>query len=352
SAATGVDRLAPGLALAATVAPSRVRRLAFTRRASRVVGRTDASVVAAARLLRAAPGVVDAGDAASEPSEPGSAGSPTVAVRARDVRGTAGVSTSDAERALGDVLVERGFAVDLEDPDRELRALFAGDVCVLGWLAVAAERGFGERAPTERPFFQPGSMAPQLARGLVNLALPGPEALDGARLLDPMCGTGGVCLEAGLVDAAPVGLDAQRKMVHGTRRNLRHLLPGDAVAAGPGGAGGGFPDDPPWSVLRGDAARLPLRDGAVDAVVFDAPYGRQSKVVSRSTERLVGDALGESRRVVRDDPPATAGPGRVVVVGDRDWSDAAATAGLSVRETFARPVHRSLTRHVVVCETG
>jgi tRNA (guanine10-N2)-dimethyltransferase len=308
AAATGVEPLAAGLATADSVAPERLRGLAFIHRASELVGRTDADPDAARALVDAAP-IERSG---------------TVAVRARDVRSTTGVSTAAVERALGDVLVDRGFAVDLDDPDHELRALFAaGDgpdadgVCAVGWLATAADRAFGERAPTDRPFFQPGSMDPILARAVCNLAGVGP----GTRLLDPFCGTGGLLIEGALLGAEVVGVDAQAKMARGTARNLAATAT-DATTA----------------VCRGDATRLPLADDAVDAVAFDAPYGRQSKIAATDLDDLVADALAEAGRVGR----------RCVLVADRDYADAAAAAGWTVDARFERRVHRSLVRHVHV----
>ena len=95
-----------------------------------------------------------------------------------------------------------------------------------------------------------------------------------------------------------LGLDAQAKMVHGSRDNLACFLDGG------------------WDVVCGDARSLPLADGAVDAVVFDAPYGRQSKIEGRLDELVVA-ALEEARRVAP----------RCVVVGDRPWARAASAAG-------------------------
>ena len=302
AAAGDVSVVAPGVATARSLDADRARTLALTRRASVLVGTCDATIDAATLALDAA--TIDR--------------TGSVAVRARDVRGTAGVDTQQAERALGAALVDRGFDVDLDAPDHELRAVFAGDSCHLGWLAVESDRGYGERAPTDRPFFQPGSMDPLLARALVNVA----GARPGATVLDPMCGTGGLLIEAALVGAEPVGIDAQRKMIRGTRENLAAY-------------GGG-------RLLRGDATRLPLRDDAADAVVFDAPYGRQSKIERHDLADLVGGALREARRVAP----------RAVVVGDRSWAEAARDAGWTVTDTFERRVHRSLVRHVAVLDTS
>lgn len=321
SACAEVTPLATGLATARGVSPA-IERLAFTHATSRLMGTCNPSVDDAVRLIEAA----------------GFDRTGTVAVRARDVRGSTGVSTREAERALGDVLVDRGFAVDLDEPDHELRALFAqgqvpaddsdkseGEddeqaVCALGWLEREREGGFGRRVPTEKPFFQPGSMDPLLARALVNVAGAGP----GAVVLDPMCGTGGVLVEAGLVGARTVGVDAQAKMAHGARENLQHYLD----------------DAPAFDVGCGDATRLPVADDAVDTVVFDAPYGRQSHVASRSTDDLLQTALAEAYRVAP----------RAVVVGDQPWRREARDAGWRVDATFERRVHRSLVRHVHVLD--
>ncbi len=299
AASSDVELLAPGVALAATIDSTRIRGLAFTHRASELLGQTPATVERASEML----------------SDVNLDRAGTVAVRARDVRDTAGVSTEDAERVLGRLLVDRGFTVDLEEPDHELRALFADDVCVLGWLSAESERGFGNRAPTDRPFFQPGSMDPLEARAIANLA----GARPGVRVVDPMCGTGGLLLEAGLLGAEVVGSDVQRKMIYGTRRNFRHYLEGE------------------WSVLRADVSHLPFRDESADAAVFDAPYGRQSKIEG-DLETVVRRALSDAHRVVD----------RAVVIADRSLAAVAGDTGWILEDRFERRVHRSLTRHIHV----
>lgn len=300
--ASGVRIVAPGIATATSVNQARFSRVAYATRASRLVYIGEAAVDAAVTGL--------------ESATLGREG--TVAVRARDVRGTAGVDTQDAERALGQVLVDRGFSVDLEDPEHVLVACFAGDRSYLGWQATETVRDYGDRQPTDRPFFQPGSMDPLLARAVVNLARADRETL----VLDPMCGTGGLLLEAGLLGARTLGFDAQTKMVRGARENLRAYL------------------DTPPAVGLADATALPLGDGSVDAVVFDAPYGRQSKIETHTLRDLVDGALSEARRVAD----------RAVVVADRDYESLAAETGWSVAAVYERRVHRSLTRYVHVLE--
>jgi tRNA (guanine10-N2)-dimethyltransferase len=177
-------------------------------------------------------------------------------------------------------------------------------------------------------------MAPADARAYANLA----GAAPGRTLLDPMCGTGGLPLEAGLVGADAVACDAQAKMVRGARENFREYL-------GPPGADDSSPgadDSPDWHVARGDATALPVADDAVDGVAFDAPYGRQSKIARHDLADLVGGALAEAARVAP----------RAVLVADRDWRAPAREAGWTVDAAFERRVHRSLTRHVLVLRRG
>jgi tRNA (guanine10-N2)-dimethyltransferase len=377
TAAAGVTLVAPGLATAGSLDRERVTGLGYVHRAIELLGRTDADLASARALLAAAP----LGDRSG-----------TVAVRARDVRGATGVSTADAERSLGGVLTDRGFDVDLDAPDHVLRVLFSGpgadsggdtgadddadpvppsdgsadasavesvpsggavgsspdpvavdrvdgDVCLVGWVVAESRRDFGDRRPTDRPFFQPGSMAPMDARAVANLA----GARPGARLLDPMCGTGGILVEAGLVGARTVGVDAQSKMVRGARENLATYLP-DAHT---GGLDGPRPHSmdagpPSFDVVRGDATRLPFRDGAFDGVAVDAPYGRQSKVARHDLADLVAGTLREAARLAP----------RAVLVADRPWREAALAAGWQLTGLFDRRVHRSLVRYYHVLTNG
>jgi tRNA (guanine10-N2)-dimethyltransferase len=134
-----------------------------------------------------------------------------------------------------------------------------------------------------------------------------------------MCGTGGILIEAGLVGADVIGSDVQEKMVQGSRENLAAALEG------------GF------DLIRGDGARLPLGADTVDTVVFDAPYGRQSKIEG-DLGTLVAEALAEARRVAS----------RCVVVGDKPWAQPAHNAGWTSEAVFDRRVHKSLTRYIVV----
>ncbi|AWB26507.1 THUMP domain-containing protein [Halococcoides cellulosivorans] len=296
--ASGVERIAPALAVATGI-DDRVGDLALTHRVGDLLARTDASLDAVLAALT---------DASIDREG-------SVAVRARTVRETA-IDTQRVERRLGALLVERGFTVDLDSPDHELRAVFSGECGALAWLTHDLDRSVADRAPTDRPFFRPGCMAPTLARALVNLA----GARPGRTILDPMCGTGGHLAEARRVGARAIGIDVERAMAAGAAQNLAAV------------------DDDGWLVARGDATALPV--GAVEGCVVDVPYGRQTKVASRDVETLVEAALAELRRVT----------GRVVLVGDRPYVDLARATGWTVSVHVERRVHRSLDRHIHVLD--
>ncbi|MFB6105208.1 MAG: methyltransferase domain-containing protein [Halobacteriaceae archaeon] len=302
AAATEVSVLAPGIGTASAITVPRLETLAFTHRASTAIGTATGGTAAATSLLESA-----------SLDRTGS-----VAVRARNVRNTAAVDTPAVERELGAILVDHGLTVDLEAPDHELRALFSEDTVALGWLVAESVRDYGQRRPTDRPFFQPGGMSPLLARALVNLSLL--EESGDAVLLDPMCGTGGTLIEAGLVGARPVGVDAQPRMVRGTRRNLETYLTDE------------------YAVLCGDATRLPLNDDIATAVVVDIPYGRQSKRARHDAPTLHTGALAEAHRLAP----------RAVVVADHALDSAIETTDWTLTDQFERRVHRSLVRHIHV----
>lgn len=300
NAATDIRILATGIGVAKSINPNRLRGLAYTRRASDLLIQTAADIDQAATHLRDRP-IERTG---------------TVAVRARDVRGSTGIDTQAAERTLGSVLTDRGCPIDLDNPDHELRVCFADDVCAIGWERIESDRGYGDRSPTDRPFFQPGAMEPIEARALANLV----KAQPGMTVLDPMCGTGGLLIEAALLGARVLGSDAQRHMVRGSRSNFEAAI-------------GRVPN-----LVLADATALPFRGASIDAILFDVPYGRQSRIEGSSATDLILETLQETQELAD----------RGVVVANRSLTDDLSRTNWQQVRHFTRRVHRSLTRHVHV----
>jgi tRNA (guanine10-N2)-dimethyltransferase len=286
----------PQVAVAECPDPGAAARLALTHVVLEFLGSTGGSAGDLATLLR------DLGVTSDRP----------FAARVKKVAGSAvREPVPDLERIMGTLI---GGPVSLDRPEAEFRAILSGDRIYLGRVLLRIDRGrYNLRRPSTRPFFHPGVMLPLTARAVVNISLAGP----GSTLCDPFCGTGGILGEAALVGASPLGCDADPAMVAGCREN--------------------FPGIP---LVLADAAAIPLRDGSIDAVVSDLPYGQSSWIRDRSLEGLYPAALGEIHRVLR---PA----GRAVIVTHREIAEIG-TPFLTVLGVHRQRVHRSLTRRITV----
>ncbi len=206
--------------------------------------------------------------------------------------------------------------VSLAHPDVEVRIVLGPSSTYLTLLRAGVERSAYEaRRVALRPFSQPISLHPRLARALVNLT----GVAHGQPLADPFCGTGGILLEAGLAGARPLGLDIRPEAVEGTRRTL------DAF---------GVRGD-----LRvGDVGELPSWTGGVLAIATDPPYGRSTTTRGEPLVKLYRRAFTAiAEALVRAGKAA-------LIVPDLSYVELAA-GHLQLLEAFPLRVHRSLTRH-------
>ncbi|HLK88158.1 MAG TPA: methyltransferase domain-containing protein [Candidatus Binataceae bacterium] len=124
---------------------------------------------------------------------------------------------------------------------------------------------------------RPGSLRPSVAAALCWLTQPAAHDC----LVDPMCGAGTILLER-----AHMGRYA---MIAGFDRDP------DAIAAARENIG---PRYRPVGIARGDAIRLPLRDGAASHLVTNLPWGTQYGSHGEN-RRLYPRLLAEFARVVR-----------------------------------------------------
>lgn len=237
----------------------------------------------------------------------------TFAVRARNLRG--GPSPPRLAARIG-ALIGRRHRVDLAHPDTEVRIVLGPSSTFFTMLRAGVERSAYEaRRVALRPFSQPISLHPRLARALVNLT----GVARGQSLADPFCGTGGILLEAGLAGARPLGLDIRPEAVEGTRRTL------DAF---------GVRGD----IRVGDVGELPSWTGGVAAVATDPPYGRSTTTRGEPLVKLY-------RRAFTATAEALSPPGKAaLVVPDLSYVELAA-GHLQLLDSFPLRVHRSLTRH-------
>jgi tRNA (guanine10-N2)-dimethyltransferase len=238
-----------------------------------------------------------------------------------------------ADKALNTMLLEgklgkqillgtEGTKVSLKNPDKTFLGIITDEKLVLGLkLTDISSKTFSERRPRKKPFFHPSAMPSKMARCMVNLAHGKAEAL----VLDPFCGTGASLIEATYIGCRAVGVDAQRRMVKGTRKNLRFF---NIVAEG---------------LVLADARQLPFTK--VDCVVTDPPYGRSSSTLRSTTKQLVQEVLVSAHALL--------GVGqRICIASPKTLNIKVLGAALGYRhvESHFAYVHRTLTREIAVFE--
>jgi tRNA (guanine10-N2)-dimethyltransferase len=153
-------------------------------------------------------------------------------------------------------------------------------------------------------------------------------------VLDPFCGTGSSLIEATYIGCRAVGIDAQRRMVFGCRRNLR------------------FFNISPEGLMLADARQLPLF--RVDCVVTDPPYGRSASTLKSTTKQLVQEVLaasyallGVGQRICIALPIMVNRVGKTEQLSE-EISSLVQKLGYRLLESHRVYVHRSLTREVIV----
>ena len=230
--------------------------------------------------------------------------------------------TMQLERKLGKHILEDAPTnrVNLKTPNKTFYGILTNHKLIFGLrLAEIQPKPFVERRPRKKPFFHPSAMNAKLARCMVNLARP----KTGETVLDPFCGTGTTILEATLIDCKPIGVDVQRRMINGAKKNLQHF-----------GAN-------PEALILADARKLPLI--SVDCVVTDPPYGKSATTLKATTEDIVKAVLKSARALLEKGQ-------RICIASPKTLHIVKLGESLGFRhvESHFAYVHRTLTREVAV----
>jgi tRNA (guanine10-N2)-dimethyltransferase len=234
------------------------------------------------------------------------------------------INTMALEVELGKQILgaTEGTRVNLKNPDKTFIGIITDEKLVLGLkLTDITSKTFSERRPRKKPFFHPSAMPSKMARCMVNLAHSKAESV----LLDPFCGTGTSLIEATYIGCRAVGIDAQKRMIIGTKKNLRFF---NIAAEG---------------LVLADSRKIPLFK--VDSIVTDPPYGRSSSTLKSTTKQLVQEILASSYELL--------GVGqRICIASPKTLNITRLGAELGFRhvESHFAYVHRSLTREIAVFE--
>ncbi len=234
------------------------------------------------------------------------------------------INTMVLEGKLGKIIQANtpSTKVSLRNPDKTFIGIITNEKLIFGLkLTEIQTKTFSERRPRKKPFFHPSAMPSKLARCMVNLAHGKAEGL----VLDPFCGTGSSLIEATYIGCKALGVDAQRRMILGCRKNLSHF---NITAEG---------------LILADARRLPLTK--VDCIVTDPPYGRSASTLKSTTKQLVYDVLAGSLELL--------GVGqRICIAAPKTLNvrQVGKVLGYKHIESHFAYVHRTLTREIAVFE--
>lgn len=245
------------------------------------------------------------------------------------------INSMRLEGKLGKVILARApqAKVSLKSPDKTFVGIITSEKLVFGLkLTEIQTRTFSERRPRKKPFFHPSAMPSKLARCMVNLAHGKAEGL----VLDPFCGTGTSLIEATFIGCKALGVDAQKRMILGCRKNLAHF---NISAEG---------------LVLADARQLPLSH--VDCVVTDPPYGRSASTLRSTTRQLVQEVLaashellGSGQRICIALPIKVNEQGKVEHMS-KDLAGYIGDLGFKTIDSHTVYVHRTLTREIMVYE--
>jgi len=241
----------------------------------------------------------------------------SIAIRCKNRSNT--IDSRSILQTLADIY-SKGRKVTLENPDIEVRGLITNSATYVGLKLLELDRSqFEKRKTQHRPFFSPISLHPKLARVMVNLS----SIKKGETLLDPFCGTGGILIEAGLIDARVIGSDIESKMVEGCKKNLD------------------FYDITDYELFCSDIGDIAKHVAEVDAVVTDFPYGKATTTKGEDICKLYKRAFENISCILKENGRAVIGLSNkeMLQLGEKYFS---------LIEMHGFKAHRSLTRYFAV----
>ncbi|MBW3002708.1 methyltransferase domain-containing protein [Candidatus Woesearchaeota archaeon] len=162
--------------------------------------------------------------------------------------------------------------VDLVNPKTEFHFFFAKDKIYCGLLLNPLDEPFEDRKAHLRPMLHPTSLHPRLARCLVNLT--GAISTQNT-VVDPFCGTGGILIEAGLMDFKTIGYDIDDLMLKRADKNLKHFKV-------------------KFDLRKKDATKIKIK---YNYFVTDLPYARSSKKID--LEKVYSAFLKNLKKVLK-----------------------------------------------------
>ena len=229
--------------------------------------------------------------------------------------------------------------VDLSNPKTKIELFMVNDKVYCGLLIFENKENFEKRKAHLRPFQNPSSLHPKLARALVNISGINKQET----LLDPFCGTGGFLIEAGLMGIKAVGHDISKDMVKGSEENLKHFKIKN------------------YKIINKNALNINKK---FDYAVTDLPYGLNSNVylqfnknslkyksntinLKNKKENSINEIKQFYLKFLKTLRKALKNKAVVVFPSYVDYRRLLKTSKFRIEKEFSIYVHRSLTRKIV-----
>jgi len=205
--------------------------------------------------------------------------------------------------------------VNLEDASTEIELFFIKNQVIATRKRKEFKEDYEPRKAQNRPAHHPSSMHPRWAKALINLT-----GIRQGRLLDPMCGSGGFLIEAGLMGLTPIGYDIDETMLDRAKTNLKY-----------------FKINP---ILKNkDATKTQQK---FNYILTDLPYGKNTK--KQDMIELYKDFFQNLERILKK---------RAVIVGP-SFIDVKKIieeqTELNIVQEFSQYIHHTLTRKIFVLE--
>ncbi|MEM3305512.1 MAG: TRM11 family methyltransferase [Saccharolobus sp.] len=170
----------------------------------------------------------------------------------------------------------------------------------------------------KKPYSQSGTMNPETARLLVNLARPNKN------VLDPFVGSGSLLIEAKWLNYDCIGIDIDEKILQKAKLNLEYF---------------GYD----CNLLLSSATQLPIN--SIDAIATDPPYGRSTKNKGYELLNLYEKFFQSAAEVLKKG-------GYLVFATDSRFNfvDKLKETGFIVKSLHFLYSHKSLTRAIYVVQ--
>jgi tRNA (guanine10-N2)-dimethyltransferase len=181
-------------------------------------------------------------------------------------------------------------------------------------LEKEVKQDYLSRKAHKRPELHPSSLNPRLAKALINLT-----GIKKGSIVDPMCGSGGIMIEAGLMELKPIGYDIDEVMINRARINLDYFG------------------------LKEYTLKLNRK---IKYVVSDLPYGKNTK--QKELKELYGEFFSRLRVILIE---------RAVIClpvfrekRNINYISLMKKNGFKIKNNFSYYVHKSLSRVIFVLE--